>query len=361
MKTRIRRPARSGGQGSGAAVLAAVERAFAGDPPLIPRGAAILVGCSGGADSTALLAALARQGRPEGIRVAAGHVDHGLRPGSAADAARVGELAARLGVTCHMVRLGDISQAVRRDGLEAAARSARYAALAKLADEAGASVVATAHTRRDQAETLLLRLSRGAGPGALAGVRARRPLAAGVELVRPLLDVPRAATEALCAELGLGVVDDAHNRDPARARTRVRQAMERLSELLNPRLEESLACAAGLLADEDDLVASLAAAALQRASEQGGLRAAAIADLHPALQRRLLLLAAVAAGGRPERGHVESLRALVCRPRAEGPASLHFPGAQAHVRRGLLTFAPLPGPRRPGCRAAEVAEVLPSS
>jgi tRNA(Ile)-lysidine synthase len=341
-----------------------VEGVFAGAQPLIPRGATVLIACSGGADSTALLAAVAglAQREPDRhLRVVAGHVDHGLRPDSAADSAHVCALAARLEVTCHSVRLGDLRRAVQRDGLEAAARQARYTALARLAAEAGASVVATAHTRRDQAETLLLRLSRGAGPGALAGVRPRRPLAPGIELVRPLLDVPRSATEALCADLGLRPVDDAHNHDTARPRTRVRLAMEHLSELLNPRLEESLASAAALLNEEDEMVTALAAEALQRARAQtGGLRTSGLAGLHPALQRRVLVMAAVDAGGRPERRHVESLRSLLVRPRAAGPASLHFPGAQAHVRRGLLTFAPLPARRPHGRPPSEVAEVAPS-
>jgi tRNA(Ile)-lysidine synthase len=365
MVTRIGRPARAGGQESGAAVLKAVEGALAGDQPLIARGATILVACSGGADSTALLAALAdlaRRNPDRKLRVSAGHVDHGLRPTSAGDAAHVRELAAHLDVTCHIVRLGDLRRAVQRDGLEAAARQARYAALTKLAAEAGAGVVATAHTRRDQAETLLLRLSRGAGPGALAGVRPRRTLAPGIEVVRPLLEVPRGATEALCAQLGLRPVDDAHNHDTARARTRVRLAMGQLSELLNPRLEESLAAAAALLNEEDEMVTAMAAEALQRArAEKGGLRTGGLAALHPALQRRVLVMAALDAGGRPERRHVESLRLLVARPRAAGPASLHFPGAQAHVRRGLLTFAPLPARRPHGRPPSEVAEVAPSS
>ena len=219
---------------------------------LIPRDALVLVACSGGADSVALAAALAGQ---RGVRVAIGHVDHGLRPESAREADAVRALAGSLGVPCFVERLGNLK--VAEVGLEAAAREGRYAALARLAAGAGASVVATAHTRRDQAETLLLRLARGAGPGALAGVRVQRALAPGLTLVRPLLSVPRAATEALCHRRGLSFVNDPHNLDPARARARLRHGWALLSGL-NPRLEEALAGAAGLLADEDDLVAGLA-------------------------------------------------------------------------------------------------------
>lgn len=349
----------------GATIRAALAAACAGPSPLLAPGSSILIACSGGADSTALLAGLAALAaeRPQlTLSVSAGHVDHGLRATSADEARQVETVAARLGVSCRVRRLASLEQEIARVGLEAAARSARYAALAGLAVEAGAQIVVTGHTRRDQAETLLLRLARGAGPSALSGVRERRDLAPGVALVRPLLAVPRSATEALCEELGLPVVHDPQNDDAARSRTRVRQAFADLAALLNPRLEEALAGTATLLAAEDDLLGSLAAAALERASDgQGAFRTADLLALHPALQRRALVMAALAASGRPERQHVEALRTLLARSQQDGPAALHLPGAQAQVARGLLRFSP-PAPRaRPADpRASEVAEVLPS-
>jgi tRNA(Ile)-lysidine synthetase-like protein len=186
-----------------------------------------LVACSGGADSTALAAAVAT-----GFRAAVGHVDHGLRAESGRDAEAVRELAESLGLPFWVERIEGLDP--RGQGLEAAARQARYPALARLARRAGATMVLTAHTRRDQAETVLLRLIRGAGPGALSGVRRRRPLAEGIELLRPLLDVPRAATEAYCRERGLRFLHDPHNADPARARARLRALWPALLEL-NPR------------------------------------------------------------------------------------------------------------------------------
>ena len=311
---------------------------------LIPRDALVLVACSGGADSVALAAALAGQ---RGVRVAIGHVDHGLRPESAREAAAVRALAGSLGVPCFVERLGNLK--VAEVGLEAAAREGRYAALARLAAGAGASVVATAHTRRDQAETLLLRLARGAGPGARGGVRAQRALAPGLTLVRPLLSVPRAATEALCHRRGLSFVNDPHNLDPARARARLRHGWALLSGL-NPRLEEALAGAAGLLADEDDLVAGLARSALGALATNAGLDAAGLAALHPALQRRCLLLAAGAAGLRPEKRHLEALRQSLLAPRF----ALDLPGGRARLASGLLRFEPAGRPAAPP-RPAEVA------
>src|SRR5262249_4503777 len=199
----------------------------------------------------------------------------------------------------------------QRDALEAAAREARYGALARMAGAAGASLVATAHTRRDQAETLLLRLIRGAGACALAGVRRRRLLAPGIDLVRPLLDLPRAATEAYCVARGLRWVDDPHNADPAPARARLRALWPQLLEL-NPLLEEALAAAAATFAEEDVLLGELA--------REG-------AHLHPVLRRRALLQDAAGEGVHPERKHLEAILRLLDR----GEGSLDVPGGRAVV------------------------------
>jgi tRNA(Ile)-lysidine synthase len=306
-----------------------VEQAVAGG--LLSRGSTVLVACSGGADSVALAVAVCRC---PVLRCAIGHVDHGLRTESVREADRVRALAAGLGAPFFVERLEGLR--VRGPGLEAAAREGRYAALARLAQQAGAACVATAHTRRDQAETLLLRLIRGAGPGALAGVRKRRALAPGIELVRPLLDVPRAATEAFCREEGFAYTDDPHNSDPARARARLRALWPTLLQL-NPRLEEALCGAAASSADEDDLLSGLAAEAGK------DLHTEAVAALHPALLRRVLLGAALEAGVHPERQHLEALRELL----ETGRGSRDLPGGRALLEGGLLRFeGGLAPPRR---------------
>jgi tRNA(Ile)-lysidine synthase len=279
----------------------------------IPCDEHVLVACSGGADSTALAAAVSK-----GFRASIGHIDHGLRAASAHDAAAVRALAQALGLPFFMERLQGLE--VSGSGLEAAAREARYPALARLAAQAGASLVATAHTRRDQAETLLMRLIRGAGPGALAGVRRRRPLAPGIELLRPLLDVERAATEELCRSRQLPFIDDPHNSDPARARAKLRALWPTLLAL-NPRLEEALAGAAETFASEDELLLGLASGSL--------------AEMHPALQRRALLARATAEGLRPERQHLEALLRLLER----GAGTVDLPGGHAILSPGGLRFA----------------------
>ena len=304
----------------------------------LPYSTNVLIGCSGGRDSVALAASAARLG----VRCAIAHVDHGLRPESSSEAERVRELARRLGVPFYLKKIENLS--LNRDGLEAAARTARYSALADLAHAASTTVVATAHTRTDQAETLLLRLFRGAGPGALAGIRHRRALAPGIELVRPLLGVSRAATEAYCRAHGLEWIDDPHNADPARTRARIRALWPRLLEL-NPRLEEALAGAAELFAEEDELLNALA---------QRG------ANLHPALQRRAVLLAANDAGLRPERRHLEAILRLLER----GEGALDIPGGRAVVKferrrpphpRPTEVAIPAPGRYQWGPRVLEVA------
>jgi len=241
----------------------------------------------------------------------------------------VRELARLLGIQFYLKKIDNLN--LNAEGLEAAARSARYSALTELAQKASASVVATAHTRTDQAETILLRLFRGAGPGALAGIRSRRALAPGIDLLRPLLRIPRAATEAYCRAQGLQWIDDPHNVDPIRMRARIRALWPRLLEL-NPRLEEALAGAAELFAEEEDLLSALA---------QRG------ASLHPALQRRALLLAANEAGLRPERRHLESILRLLER----GEGALDVPGGSAVVK--------FERRRAPHARPAEVAIAAP--
>jgi tRNA(Ile)-lysidine synthase len=268
-------------------------------------GISVLIACSGGRDSVALAAAAVRVD----LCCAIGHVDHGLRPESASEADSVRELAGRLGVRFYSRKINSLS--LNEEGLEAAARAARYSALEDLAREASASAVATAHTRTDQAETLLLRLFRGTGAGAMAGIRRQRALAPDVVLLRPFLDVPRAATEAYCRAHGLPFIDDPHNADPARARTRIRALWPKLLEL-NPRLEEALAGAAEVFAEEDELLSALA--------QRGG-------HLHPALQRRALLLAANDAGLRPERHHLDAILRLLER----GEGALDIPGGSAVV------------------------------
>lgn len=202
----------------------------------------VVVGLSGGADSLALVAAALAEG--QNVRAVA--VDHRLQPGSAAVARRACGQAEEMGAGAQVRTV-----TVDRDGsVEAAARRARYAALFEAAEEQGAAEVWVAHTREDQAETLLL--------GALRGNPAGMAPRAG-RLVRPFLAVRRADTLGACAELGLEPWHDPHNEDPSFRRVALRREhLPRLGRLIGGDAVEPLASAADRIAADNALLEELA-------------------------------------------------------------------------------------------------------
>jgi len=235
--------------------LAAKALAAAGAPT---PGDGVAVAVSGGADSLALLHALRALAGPRGWRLAVVTVDHGLRPGSTADAAFVADHAKALGLPARVLTLapGDL-EPHRAAGPEAAARAARYGALWPAADELGCPWLATGHTLDDQAETVLLQLLRGAGPDGLAGMAVRTG-----RLLRPLLGARRTGTRAACAAMGLPWREDPTNADDTPLRNRVRTRLLPLLEDLRPGATSTLARTATLAADERVWLAPLVATAL---------------------------------------------------------------------------------------------------
>lgn len=279
----------------------AVQR-FASDlDALLAADARIGIAVSGGPDSLALLllAAAARPGRIE-----AATVDHGLRAESAAEAAMVSELCRNLGIA-HQTLLADWPTPPEAN-VQAEARAMRYRLLNEWAIDRGLDAIATAHHADDQAETLLMRLLRGAGVGGLSGTRARRPLSESVLLIRPLIGWRKAELEALVAEAGLTAVDDPSNRDPKHDRSRVRQLLSE-ADWADP---ARLAASASALRDADEALDwALAPLINSRIKQDGDALIIEPFDLPRELKRRLLLAAFAQLGAPPPRGP-ELMRAL---------------------------------------------------
>lgn len=293
----------------------------------------VLVALSAGPDSTALLAALtALRDAGELAGLAALHVDHGLRPGVDADARCAAAACARLGVP-----LGCTAVKVGAGNVQAAARRARYAALRAEADRTGATRIATGHTRTDQAETLLLRLLRGAGARGLAGIPPRRGA-----VIRPLIDRSREEGLAYLAELGLPWREDPTNASPRFARNRVRHEAWPALRALAPAAERALARAADLLRDDER---ALAARARRRVGEAAAVDLATLRREPVAVRRRAvrrLWRNATGSARGLEAGHVEAVLALLGRGR---PGAAALPGGRvARCRYGRLEILLPPRP-----------------
>ncbi|HEY7272176.1 MAG TPA: tRNA lysidine(34) synthetase TilS [Actinoplanes sp.] len=311
------------------APVAAVRRAVRRSLAELPAGALVLVACSGGPDSMALAAATATVVRRLRLRAGLITVDHGLQQGSADRAAAVAAWARGAGFD--PVEVATVDVAGLPGGPEAAARTARYAALTAAAERYSVAAVLLGHTRDDQAETVLLALARGAGPRGLAGMPYRKG-----PLLRPLLDVGRADTSKACAALGLAVWTDPHNTDPAYARSRVRAgALPALIAALGPAVVDNLARTAGQLAADTAALDGLAAAALAGArTGDGGLSITALAGLPDAVRTRVLHAWAGelgASGSALSHRHVAALDALVVDWHGQGPTAL--PGGIVVARR----------------------------
>ena len=301
------------------------------DPALLAGfaglGPPVVVACSGGPDSLALLALAAEAG----LEPVAVHVDHGARPGSAAEADVVASFAQRLGT-------GFAAEAVvvpPGPNFEARAREARYAALERARGRIGATAVLVGHSRDDQAETVLLNVLRGAAVSGLAGIPARRGT-----VVRPLLGVPRAELAAVCAGLGLGPIDDPMNADPAHRRVWLRrEVIPALEAGAGRDLRAVLARQAAVARAESDLLDELAADLLDEADRAGPLQrsldVAVLAGAPEALVRRALRL--WLGPPPPAAGHIEAVLAVVRGERrsAELPPGVSVTRSHGRVNRRL--------------------------
>ena len=293
----------------------------------------VLVGVSGGPDSTALLVILSRLRPKLQIDLTVAHFDHMLRTRREAgdDARFVKEVARAFGVPL-VTGAADVRASARRNhhSLEDTARRLRYAFLGEQALPRSASCVSVGHTMDDQAETVLLHLIRGTGLGGLAGMRARAPwpFGAGPHLARPLLGLRRRDTERYCRELGIEPRADPTNALPIYTRSRLRHELIPLLRRFNPRIEEALARLAAAAASEsgylDDLARSYFPDIASITSRAVSISRRDLLAAHPAMARRLIRLALEQARGAAvdvEALHVETLLDALQQP----PSSYSLP------------------------------------
>ena len=288
----------------------------------------ILIALSGGGDSVALLHLLVAEFGAARLRACV--VDHALRDGSAADAARAAGFAERLGVSASIETLRWPEGANRA---HEAAREARYAALCNATRKVGARAIATGHTRDDQAETVFIRAARGSGLRGLAGMRAIAPVPVwpegrGLLLCRPLLNARRADLRTHLSDHRAAWIDDPANANHAYARVRARRALAALErDTLDPM---RLAAVAEKLAPHADGLDALAFDLLERNAsfdrDEIGADQLSLVGADEAVRQRALLALVTAAGGH-----------------ARGPASAQIAGLDAAIAAPDFTSATLAG------------------
>jgi tRNA(Ile)-lysidine synthase len=328
----------------------------------LARARALVLAVSGGPDSTALLllATRWRAARSEGPKLLAVTIDHGLRRQSAAEARAVGKLARSLGVAHRILRWKGRKP---RTAIQEAARAARYRLLGACAIAAKAECILTAHTLEDQAETVLMRMSRGSGITGLSAmqkvvplpVASSRPRSQKVLLVRPLLEVPKARLLATLARARIPYADDSSNRDPRFARVRMREAMPALAR--EGLTAERIALFARRLSRAESALETAVDGAMAEVCAQGWRKHAPIALDAPKFLRlpaetaiRLLGRALAHVGGSSARlGKLEALHAALAAAKLSVPIRLRrtLAGALMTLTPARLIVEPAPPRARP--------------
>ncbi|TCV91265.1 tRNA(Ile)-lysidine synthase [Luteibacter rhizovicinus] len=316
--------------------------------------APLLVAYSGGPDSSALLHALASLTDAPPLRAL--HIDHGLQADSAAWAAHCSRFCTSIDVPFERVRVSvDLT---RGEGVESAARRARYGAFAT-AMRPGERI-ALAHHRDDQVETVLLKLLRGAGPEGLAGMRSLRPFGTGA-LWRPLLDLPRAVLLDYAGVNELRTIHDPSNDDPRMARNFLRASIVPTLARHWPQTAASLTHSAGLCADAADFLRTQWLGELDRLrARDGTLDAIGWLELHPALRVPLLDHWLHDAGlTAPTTGQREALERQIREAGVERLPCVAWGGTEVRVWRSRLWAMPRQRPVDASWEASWSGEPLP--
>ncbi len=302
----------------------------------VQREVLILVALSGGSDSVALFHAMLALRERFGYRIAAGHLNHAIRGAeSDRDQTFVRDLCARCEVDLVVERAEELS--ADTPNLEERAREARHAFLNSTADRIGADYIAVAHQADDQAETVMMRLLRGAGASGLAAMAERGP----GRIIRPMLNVTRDEVLTYLESIGENFVNDSSNQSSAILRNRIRaELVPMLERNYAPGLRGRLVQLAAEMRALDDFVSTAAKRELESSASEDALDISRFAGFHPALQAEVIRQFIKAATGslrRIERVHIEAVRRLCL----EGPpnGSLDVPGLRLARQYGVLRVA----------------------
>lgn len=311
--------------------------------------ASVVIAVSGGADSSALLLALAELIQLDKLKIkpVVAHLDHGLRKDSRRDAQWVAKLAGTLNIDLEVaigranLKTRTTTNATAITNLEQAARNARYEFLLKTADKKKANLVITAHTLDDQAETILMRLLRGSAAEGLSSMLPVRPLAAesAVKLVRPLVSwARRSETEDYCRLRQIDFRKDVMNDDETFSRVRIRKQLLPLMKKFNPRIVETLSRTALLLGEDTQALADSAAHLLKDATvtdETGTtlLDVLVLLQAPAAIRRRALREWILRARGHLHRLEMVHLVAVERLLQGAGGRTVELPGGMKVTRR----------------------------
>lgn len=331
------------------AITDCLEAEDAARPGGIAPGSLFLIAVSGGADSLALAYAASFVFAKAGHRLEAVIIDHQLQPGSAEVALTAQETLKTMGVDAHIVSVdigsGDIASADVVSGdtagnagnIESRARDGRYEALTAVATSRGATAVLLGHTKDDQAETVLLGLTRGSGPQSIAGMQKVSGL-----WWRPFLGLSRATTEQVCVDAGLSWWSDPHNSEDRFVRPRIRHhVMPVLEQQLGPGVADALVRTAELVRQDGEVLDQMANDVYESLGDQAGAGIVPVGlwQSQPAavMSRVLRLVAQNILGSHLSHTHTETLMRLVTHWRGQGPVDI--PGGRVVRQADELRFS----------------------